>query len=159
MAFKTWHMTDYRAELDADITFSNGGGLHAEGFRLDVPEPDADEEEVATLLIASLGLLMTERVEVRNLRVFAEPHKGTRGGPRDLPTSDLYDEGPAGAARRLAELSHVISAGMVTYPGLAIQARSRTGLPVRSGHFPMATGWLGSGPDAQHRFCYLGSAD
>jgi hypothetical protein len=32
-------MTDYRAEFDAEVTFRNGGGLQAQGFRLDIPDP------------------------------------------------------------------------------------------------------------------------
>ena len=57
-------MTEYRAELDAQVTFSNGGKLTAEGFRVDVPGPDVT------------------------------------------------------SAWHLVELSHVIEAGMTTYPGL-----------------------------------------
>jgi hypothetical protein len=30
----------YRAEFDATVVFSNGGGLHAQGFRVDVPHAD-----------------------------------------------------------------------------------------------------------------------
>jgi hypothetical protein len=33
--------------------------------------------------VASLGLLMTDAVELSNVTIFAEPHKGTRGGPSD----------------------------------------------------------------------------
>ena len=66
---------EYRAEFDARVTFSNGGGLSAEGFRIDVPGPPPTEQEVAELFVASLGLLMTQQVEVRELRVVAEPHK------------------------------------------------------------------------------------
>lgn len=102
----------YRAQFDAAVTFSNGGSLHVEGFRIDMPGPDVDESGIATLFVASLGLLMTESVRLSELTVFAEPHKGTRGGPSD--------QAPAapGADRRLVELNHVITPGMVTYPGL-----------------------------------------
>jgi arylformamidase len=62
--------------------------------------------------VASLSLLMTERVELSGVRVFAEPHKGTRGGPSDVTSL------PAARQTRWVELSHVISAGMITYPGL-----------------------------------------
>jgi arylformamidase len=102
----------YRAEFDAVVTFSNGGGLRAEGFRVDVPNAQVSEEQVAALFTASLGLLMTERVQLERLRVFAESHKGTRGGPSDQAAAT------GGGSRRLVELSHVIEAGMVTYPGL-----------------------------------------
>ena len=105
-------MTEYRASFDAEIRFSNGGDLTARGFRVDLPSPDADEGEIAALFVASLGLLMTDAVRLSNVRVFAEPHKGTRGGPADHGT------GVARPGGRLVELSHVIRADMVTYPGL-----------------------------------------
>jgi arylformamidase len=105
-------MTGYRASFDAVVAFSNGGGLTAHGFRVDVPSPAVDEAAIAALFVASLGLLMTESVRLSNVEVFAELHKGTRGGPSDATAV------VAGAAGRLVELSHVIRAGMVTYPGL-----------------------------------------
>ena len=105
-------MTEYRASFDAAIRFSNGGDLTAHGFRVDLPGPDLDEAGIAALFVASLGLLMTDTVRLSNVTIFAEPHKGTRGGPADHP------RGPAAAGGRLVELSHVIRAGMSTYPGL-----------------------------------------
>ena len=105
-------MTEYRASFDATISFSNCGGLTAHGFRVDAPSPDVSEAELAALFVASLGLLMTDTVELSHVEVFAEPHKGTRGGPSDR-------SGPEpGAGGRLVELSHVIRAGLITYPGL-----------------------------------------
>ena len=85
-------MTEYRASFDASVTFANGGGLTAAGFRVDVPSPDVDEAGIAALFVASLGLLMTQSVELSNVEVFAEPHKGTRGGPSDRPAG-LADPG------------------------------------------------------------------
>lgn len=105
-------MTEYRASFDAAIRFGNGGDLTAHGFRVDVPSPDTDEDAIAALFVASLGLLMTDSVTLTNVEVFAEPHKGTRGGPSDHSREALP------AAGRLVELNHVIRAGMVTYPGL-----------------------------------------
>lgn len=105
-------MTEHRASFDATIKFSNGGDLTAHGFRVDVPSPDMDEDDIAALFVASLGLLMTDSVTLANVEIFAEPHKGTRGGPSD------HSRGRPPAGSRLAELSHVIRAGMVTYPGL-----------------------------------------
>lgn len=101
----------FRAEFDARVEFSNGGYLQVAGFRVDVPTPDVTEADVATLFVASLGLLMSERVELTGLRVFPEAHKGTRGGPSAAPAEP-------DAVRRLVELSHVIEPGMTTYPGL-----------------------------------------
>ncbi|MFZ0190185.1 MAG: cyclase family protein [Streptosporangiaceae bacterium] len=103
--------TEYRAQFDAVVTFSNGGGLRADGFRVDVPGPDVTEQAVASLFIASLSLLMVESVELRNLSVFAEPHKGTRGGPSDRPA-------PGFLRGRIVDLSHPIHDGLITYPGL-----------------------------------------
>jgi arylformamidase len=105
----------YRAEFDAAVTFRNGGGLQAQGFRVDVPHADVTEAEIAALFVASLSLLMADRVDLSGVRVFAEPHKGTRGGPADVSTFPA-----AGNARRWVELSHVISAGLITYPGLPV---------------------------------------
>ena len=104
--------TEYRASFDAAIRFSNGGDLIARGFRVDVPSPDIDRDGIAALFVASLGLLMTESVELTNVEIIAEPHKGTRGGPSD------QGGGSPAEGFRLVELSHVIRAGMITYPGL-----------------------------------------
>jgi arylformamidase len=105
-------MTEYRASFDATVTFANGGGLTAQGFRVDVPSPGTGEAEIAALFVASLGLLMTESVELSHVEIIAEPHKGTRGGPSDRPAAAPSPDGT------LVELSHVIRAGMITYPGL-----------------------------------------
>jgi kynurenine formamidase len=104
----------YRAEFDAAVTFANGGGLQAQRFRVDVPHADATEAEIAALFLASCGLLMADRVDLTGIRVFAEPHKGTRGGPSDATAGPPRTAAPT----TWVELSHVISAGMTTYPGL-----------------------------------------
>jgi arylformamidase len=105
-------MTEYRASFDAVISFSNGGDLTVHGFRIDVPGPDVDEAEIAALFVASLGLLMTDTAQLSNVEIVAERHKGTRAGPSDAAV------GAPAAAGRLVELSHVIRAGMITFPGL-----------------------------------------
>ena len=97
---------DYRASFDATVTFRNGGGLSAQGFRLDLPGPDMSAAEIGPLFVQHLGLLMVDRVDITNLDVFEEQHKGSRNVP------------VAAATRRIVELNHVIRAGMVTYPGL-----------------------------------------
>jgi kynurenine formamidase len=104
--------TEYRAQFDAVVTFSNGGGLRAEGFRVDVPGPEVSEREVADLFVASLNLLMVGSVELSNVSVFAEPHKGTKGGPADRPA------GPESGRTKIVDLSHPITDGLITYPGL-----------------------------------------
>ena len=107
---------DYRAVFDARVTFSNGGGLSAEGFRVDVPGPDVTEQQVAELFLASLGLLLSDHVEIRGLRIVQEQHRGTRGGPSAQLGASV--RGAAIARWRHVDLSHVITDGMTTYPGL-----------------------------------------
>src|SRR5688572_7396382 len=99
----------YRAHFDARVTFANGGGLTAEGFRIDLPGPDADEAQVGRLFVQHLGLALVGSVEVENLRVVEEAHRGTRG----IDTSPPTVSGP-----RVVDLSHRIREGLVTYPGL-----------------------------------------
>jgi kynurenine formamidase len=104
-------VTEYRASFDADVTFLNGGGLQAQGFRLDVPDATVSEDELAQLFIRHLRLLMVDRVRIFDMEISAEPHKGSRGGPSDRVAARAR-------ATRLVELSHEITAGMITYPGL-----------------------------------------
>jgi arylformamidase len=104
----------YRAQFTADVQFSNGGGLQAKDFRVDVPGHQVSEQDVAALFIASLGLLMVESVQISGLTVFSEPHKGTRGGPSDVNQAGQQ----APTSWELVDLSHVITAGLITYPGL-----------------------------------------
>ncbi|HEU4347191.1 MAG TPA: cyclase family protein [Actinoplanes sp.] len=107
-------MLQYRAEFDVTVTFLNGGGLQAQRFRVDVPHADVTRAELGALFVASCGLLMVGHVELSGVRIFAEPHKGTRGGPSDATAGPPRPPAPT----TFVELSHVISAGMVTYPGL-----------------------------------------
>ncbi|WP_412538828.1 cyclase family protein [Longispora sp. K20-0274] len=102
-------MTEYRASFDADVTFLNGGGLQVQGFRLDIPGPTVAEADLVGLFVSHLGLLMVDQVRLSGVAVLAEPHRGSRGGPAATAS---------GEATRLVDLSHVIEAGMTTYPGL-----------------------------------------
>jgi arylformamidase len=79
-------MTEYRASFDATIKFSNGGDLIAHGFRVDVPSPGIDQDGIAALFVASLGLLMTDSVTLTNVEIFAEPHKGAYADGRHFLT-------------------------------------------------------------------------
>jgi kynurenine formamidase len=102
--------TQHRAVFDAAVTFSNGGDLTARGFRLDVPGPDTGEDEIAALLVAHLGLLMVASVELSGLEIVAEAH---RGGRAVTPTIDA-----ASGRRHVVDLAHVVTDGLVTYPGI-----------------------------------------
>ena len=97
---------EWRVQFDAEVTFRNGGRLGAESFRLDIPGEDIADDALAALFVRHLGLLMVGEVRIRNKQLLREPHKGSRGV--DAPARP----------RRLVELSHPISHGMITYPGL-----------------------------------------
>ncbi len=97
---------EFRAQFDAEVMFVNGGGLRAEGFRLDIPGPDITDEDLATLFVRHLGLLMVAEVRLTNKTIIEEAHKGGRGVASAAGNTD----------RRLVELSHVITDGMVTLP-------------------------------------------
>jgi kynurenine formamidase len=100
-------MPEYRASFNATVTFLNGGGLSAQGFRLDLPGPAASPDDVGALFVRHLGLLMVDRVDIANLEIVQEPHKGSRGVAA-----------PTVGEHRLVELNHVIRDEMTTYPGL-----------------------------------------
>jgi arylformamidase len=95
----------YRAHFDARIEFSNGGDLTANDFRIDLPSADAD---VARLLVQHLGLALVSSVELTNLLIVEEAHKGSRRVP--------LAESPE--VSHLVDLSHTIRDGLITYPGL-----------------------------------------
>jgi kynurenine formamidase len=102
-------VTDYRARFDAEVEFVNGGRLTAEGFRLDLPGPDFSNNQIAELFVRHLGLALVDNVQLRSVEIVAESHKGSRG--IDFRASAV----PSG---QLVDLSHTISAGLVTYPGV-----------------------------------------
>ena len=101
-------MPDYRAHFDATVTFANGGGLTAQAFRLDLPTGAETADEIGRLFVQHLGLAMVGSVELANLTIVEEPHKGSRG----IETAAPVDRG------RVVDLSHVIHEGLITYPGL-----------------------------------------
>jgi len=100
---------EWRVRFDADVTFRNGGGLQAQGFRLDIPGADMDDRALGELFVRHLGLLMVDHVRITNKALLREPHKGSRG----VVPREAEQRSP-----RLVELSHVIRDGMITYPGL-----------------------------------------
>jgi arylformamidase len=101
-------MPDFRAVFDARVTFANGGGLTAEGFRLDLPTGDETPEQIGELFVRHLGLAMVGSVQLDGLRTVEEAHKGSRG----------IEKQAGEALRRIVDLSHVIHEGLITYPGL-----------------------------------------
>jgi arylformamidase len=101
-------MSDHRAHFDARVTFANGGGLTADGFRLDLPTGRETAEEIGRLFVQHLGLAIVGSVDLDALEIVEEPHKGSRG----------IETAPAAERARVVDLSHVIHEGLITYPGL-----------------------------------------
>lgn len=101
-------MPEYRAHFDAVVEFVNGGSLSAEGFRLDLPSAAVSEADVARLFVQHLGLALVGEVRLSGLAIVEEAHRGSRG----------IEARVVGGGRRVVDLSHVIRAGLVTYPGL-----------------------------------------
>jgi kynurenine formamidase len=102
----------HRVEFDFDIRFSNGGGLTGEGFRLDIPGDDVDDEWIADAIVRDLRLLMVGSVTIIRKRIIEEAHKRPAAG----------EASPRPPSRRPAvrrvDLSHAIEDGLVTYRGL-----------------------------------------
>jgi arylformamidase len=98
-------MNELRAVFDFDIQFTNGGHVAGAGFRLDVPG-ELSADELGPLLVRRLGLLMAGRVELRNLSFVTEPHR------------DPASQATAVARRQVIDVSHPITHGMLTYPGM-----------------------------------------
>lgn len=120
---------EWRVSFDAEVTFTNGGGLQVQGFRLDIPRPDVDDGELGPLLVRHLGLLMVGEVRISNKELIREAHKGSR---------DVGAATPSG--RRLVELSHRIYDGLLTYPGLpAPQIGDHLSFEASHGHYAEGT--------------------
>lgn len=101
-------MTEKRVCFDFEVSFTNGGGVQGQDFRLDIEGDDIDDAELARYVIGDLRLLMVGEVRILNKRIIEERHK--RGAATETPA--------VAPGTRLIDLSHVIEAGMVTYKGL-----------------------------------------
>ena len=65
---------DYRAELDFEITFPNGGSLRGREFRIDIAHPAVTEEELAAALVRELGVGAAENVDIHSRQVMRARH-------------------------------------------------------------------------------------
>jgi arylformamidase len=96
---------DKRVKFDFEIDFTNGGGLQGRDFRLDIPEDDISDHELADAIVRDMRLLMVGSVRIRNKKIMSEPHKrGPQSGPSAVP--------------HFVDLSHTVHDGLVTYKGL-----------------------------------------
>ncbi len=98
--------SEKRVVFDFGVSFSNGGGIQGQGFRLDIEGDDIDDDALAAHIIKDLRLLMVAEVKIPKKEIITEPHKRT--------AHDAVR--PAEAA--LVDLSHTIEADMITYKGL-----------------------------------------
>jgi hypothetical protein len=66
---------DIRVMFDFDITFSNGGGIQGQGFRLDIDGDAITDEELADYIVEDMRLLMVATVTILNKQYIREAHK------------------------------------------------------------------------------------
>jgi hypothetical protein len=92
-------------KFDFEVTFSNGGGIQGQGFRLDIDGNDIDDAALADYIVRDLRLLMVDSVRISNKELIAEPHK--RAGVAML--------GNAGAEHRIIDLSHTVEDGITQH--------------------------------------------
>lgn len=97
-------MPDYRVVFDFDISFTNGGGIQGQDFRLDISGESISDKELCDYLIADLRLLMVGKINILNKFYIQEKHKRNR--------TDSQTE------KQLIDLSHIIFDGLITYKGL-----------------------------------------
>jgi arylformamidase len=101
-------LNEKRVCFDFEISFSNGGGLQGQDFRLDITGDDISDSDLAAFIIADLRLLMVGEVRILNKVIIKEQHKRTS-------TAAMFQ---THEAERHVDLSHVIEHGMITYKGL-----------------------------------------
>ncbi len=74
-------MEERRVVFDFALTFSNGGGLQGQGFRLDIDGDDISDEALAEYIVRDMRLLMVDRVLITNKAIITEAHKRPRQQP------------------------------------------------------------------------------
>lgn len=97
-------MPDKRVVFDFDISFTNGGGIQGQDFRLDIAGDTISNQELADYIVNDMQLLMVGKVDILNKYYIEEKHK--RQAVNQLPDDKYID------------LSHTIFDGLVTYKGL-----------------------------------------
>lgn len=68
-------MQQKRVVFDFAITFSNGGGLQGQAFRLDIDGNDISDAALADYLVRDMRLLMVDQVLITNKSIITEAHK------------------------------------------------------------------------------------
>lgn len=97
-------MTEKRVIFDFQISFTNGGSIQGQDFRLDIEGESIDDTALADYIVNDMQLLMVGEVNILNKHYISEKHKRK-------PVSISSDE-------HFIDLSHTIFDGLVTYKGL-----------------------------------------
>jgi kynurenine formamidase len=94
---------DKRVQFDFEITFTNGGGIQGQDFRLDIDGNDISDQEIADYIVKDMRLLMVGSIKILHKKIITESQKRTS-------SNDTYPT--------LIDLSHIIKNGLITYKGL-----------------------------------------
>jgi len=97
-------MPDKRVVFDFDISFTNGGGIQGQDFRLDIAGDTIRDQELADYIVNDMQLLMVGKVDILNKYYIEEKHKRQAV---NIQPDDKY-----------IDLSHTIFDGLITYKGL-----------------------------------------
>lgn len=106
-------MTERRVTFDFEVTFSNGGGIQGQDFRLDIEGEDISDDALAATIIKDMRLLMVGEVRILNKRIIEERHTRAEHAAKTATEADIKT-----GADSFIDLSHTIIDGMITYKGL-----------------------------------------
>jgi len=70
---------EHRVEFDFELSFSNGGGMQGQGFRMDIAGDEISDEDLSAQFVREHRLLLVEEMRVLRKRIIREPHKRTPG--------------------------------------------------------------------------------
>jgi arylformamidase len=96
---------DKRVKFDFEISFTNGGGIKGEDFRLDIVGDDISDKDLADYIVRDMNLLMVGQTRILNKEILTEKHKR-------IPYH------PGNGSNVFIDLSHTIEEDLVTYKGL-----------------------------------------
>ena len=130
-------MQQKRVQFDFAMTFTNGGGIQGQGFRLDIAGEAISDRELADYLVQDMRLLMVGEVEILNKTIIAEPHKRSPmdGGSNQPLIVDLSHsvgddrQAPAIASAEPVPQLESDSIPAATHPGTSITCLSPLALP------------------------------
>lgn len=129
---------DKRVQFDFEVTFTNGGSLHGQDFRLDLVGDDINDEALADYLVRDLRLLKVGAVRISNKQIIAEAHQRPTPAPADpaaplggrpLTQVGLVVAEIEPAARAWAALLGVPVPNIITTDGVELAHTEHQGAP------------------------------